>query len=393
MNRTWYMRFFLTLVLVGLSAYLLYPSYYYYYRATPEQRDDADKFCKAMPRGMHCKKFNLGLDLQGGVHLVLGVEVEKAVQQKADRLADAMRDELKTTKIAFSRVDRPRNTADIVVTLAPDANVDSFEKMVRKSFSVLRVVQHQAKVLTLALTDQYASEVRDSAVDQAIKTIRNRADKLGVTEPTIAKRGSDNILIQLPGVRDPDRAISVIGRTAQLEFKIVDAEGTAVFDEVPDSQLPPGVMRRENTFESHGGKAVREVYFELPADQKDALEKVLLTKIPSDREIAYGDLDKKGNVGAAPQATHPLRTYLVNSRPGITGDYLTDAAVEQSRDVPGDYYVTMTFDPKGAKIFEKLTEENERRMMAIVLDQKVNSAQIIGYTIGAERTCRIDGGI
>src|SRR5512142_2780947 len=128
MERAWYLKLLLTLALIAGSFYLLYPSYFYYAKATDEQRADADKFCKSMPKGMHCKKFNLGLDLQGGVHLVMGVEVEKAVQQKADRLADAVRDELKTQKIAFTRVDRPRNTADIVVTLAPDANVDSFEK-------------------------------------------------------------------------------------------------------------------------------------------------------------------------------------------------------------------------------------------------------------------------
>lgn len=382
MNRAWYLKFILTLILLVGSLYLLYPSYCFYYRATAAQREDNEAFCKTMPRGMHCKKFNLGLDLFGGVHLVMGVEVEKAVQQKADRLSDSLRDELKTAKIGFSRVDRPRNTHDIVVTLAPDATVDSLEKMLRKSFSVLRVVQRQDRVITLTITDEYADQVRESAVEQAIKTIRNRADKLGVSEPTIAKRGSDNILIQLPGVRDPERAIAVIGRTAQLEFKIIDAEATAVFDEIADSQLPPGVVRRENTFEGHGGKPTREVYFEVPPDQKDAVEKLLDTKISSDREILFGDLERRSAVGAAPEQAQHLRTYLGTSRPGITGDYLTDANVEQSHEIPGEYYVTMTFDQKGAKIFEKLTEENERRMMAIVLDKKVNSAPVIQEKIG-----------
>jgi preprotein translocase subunit SecD len=380
MNRAWYLKLLATLVLFVGSVYILYPSYYYFYRATDEQRADNDKLCKAMPRYMHCKKFNLGLDLQGGVHLVMGVEVEKAVQQKADRLADALRDALKTAKVPYGRIDRPRNTADIVVALAPDASVDAFEKLVRKDFTVLRVVSRRDKLATLTLTDEYANDVRTQAVDQAIKTIRNRADKLGVTEPTIAKRGSDNILIQLPGVSDPERAINVIGRTAQLEFKIVDAEATAVFDEIPDSQLPPGVVRRENTFEGHGGKPTREVYFEVPPGEKDALEKLLTPKIASDREILVGDLEKKG-VGTA-QETRLLRTYLVTTRPGITGDYLTDARAEQDQEMPGNWYVTMDFDPKGANIFAKLTEDNERRMMAIVLDQKVSSAPIIQEKIG-----------
>ncbi len=383
MNRAWYFKFFLTASLLVLAGYLLYPSYFYFYRATAEQRDDGDKFCKAMPRFMHCKKFNLGLDLQGGVHLVMGVEVEKAVQQRADRLSDGLRDELQKQKIAFTRIDRPRDSAEIVVTMGEDEAVDGLEKLLRKDFTVLKVVERDDNKLTLGLIDDYAQEIRDSAVEQAIKTIRNRADKLGVTEPTIAKRGTDNILIQLPGLRDPERAISVIGRTAQLEFKIVDAEATAVFDDIADSELPEGVVRREHTFEGHAGKVTREVYFELPSEQREALEQLLLAKIPADREIAVGEVDD-GAVAKGPggKAARMLRTFLVTSRPGITGDYLTDANVEQSHDLPGDYYVTMTFDPKGAKIFEKLTEDNAKRMMAIVLDGKVNSAPVIQERIG-----------
>jgi preprotein translocase subunit SecD len=380
MQRAWYLKLLLTFVLFAGSLYLLYPSYFFYAKATDEQRADNDKFCKAMPKGMHCKKFNLGLDLQGGVHLVMGVEVEKAVQQKADRLADAVRDELKTQKIAFSRVDRPRNTSDIVVTLAPDASVDAFEKFIRKDFQVLRTVRRQDKTVTLVLTDEYANQVRESAVDQAIKTIRNRADKLGVTEPTIAKRGTDNILIQLPGVRDPERAISVIGRTAQLEFKMVDAEATAVFDEIPEAQLPPGVVRRTTTVGAEEGKPTREVFFELPVEQKAAVEQLLNSKIPSDREIAFKDEATEG-VGKAVKVK-TVRTFLLNSRAGITGDYLTDAQPVQDRELGGNWAVTMTFDAKGAKIFEKLTEENVGRQMAIVLDKKVNSAPVIREKIG-----------
>jgi preprotein translocase subunit SecD len=381
MYRAWYLKFILTLVLFFGSGYLLYPSWVYYTRATDEQRADAEKFCKSMPRGMHCKKFNLGLDLQGGVHLVMGVEVEKAVQQKADRLADALRDELKTAKIGFSSVARPRNTAEIVVTLAPDASIDAFDKQMRKTFQfTLRASRRQDRVITFVLTDEYANQVKESAVDQAIKTIRNRADKLGVTEPTIAKRGTDNILIQLPGVRDPERAIAVIGRTAQLEFKMVDTAATMVFDEIKDDQLPPGVTRHSETVGQEEGRSVRGVYFELPVEQREAVEVLLSAKIASDREIGFAQLETRG-VGNA-KAVKTMRTYLLTSRPGITGDYLTDASAAQDTQMAGGWYVTMTFDPKGARIFEKLTEENVGRQMAIVLDKKVNSAPVIREKIG-----------
>src|SRR4051794_12599547 len=124
MNREWYYRLFLVLGLCAMAAYLLYPSYYYFFKATDEQKDDNAKFCSAIPAWMSCKKFNLGLDLQGGIHLVMGVEVEKAVQQRADRLADALRDGLKEQNVAFTRVDRPRDSAEIIVSLAPATEVE-----------------------------------------------------------------------------------------------------------------------------------------------------------------------------------------------------------------------------------------------------------------------------
>ena len=384
MTRGWYFRFLSTALLTAAALYLLYPSYFYFYKATEEQRDDNQKFCAAMPTWMHCKKFALGLDLQGGVHLVLGVEVDKAVEQRVDRLSDVLRDGLKEQKIPFTRVDRPRDTAEVVVSLAPDADVDAFEKYLRKDIPVFVVERRAGKVLTLVLEEREADYVRDSALEQAIRTIRNRADKLGVTEPTIAKRGKNNILIQLPGVKDPDRAIGIIGRTAQLEFKIVDAEATAVFDEIPAADLPAGVTRKEDTTSGPSGRPLREVYFELPASQQEAVERLLAPKIPSDRVLAVGEIER--NVGPQPTTRAPqdvmLRTYLLAARPGITGDYLTDAKAVQDPEMPSNYYVTMTFDQKGAKIFEKLTAENEKRKMAIVLDGKVNSAPVIQEKIG-----------
>jgi len=378
MDRGWYGRLLVVLGVCMVAVYLLYPSYYYYFEATPQERDSNTKFCQALPSWSTCTKFNLGLDLQGGVHLVMGVEVEKAVEQRADRVADSLRDGLKEQSLAFTRVQRPRDTSEIVVTLAPGTDVGAFEKYLRKDFRILEVARHQGSTLTLELTDKEADYVRNSAIDQAIKTIRNRADKLGVTEPTIAKRGTDNILIQLPGVKDPERAIDIIGRTAQLEFKIVDEEATAVFDTIDEKDFPKGVTRHETSFEGPGGKSIREVYFDVPDSEKDAMVALLTPKIPGNREIGFSDL--------APDPKRPgikrLRTYLVNSQPGITGDYLSNAQVRQNPDLPSDYYVTMTFDAKGAQLFSDLTEKNTLRHMAIVLDDKISSAPIIQEKIG-----------
>lgn len=381
MSRSWYVRCGLIVAVLIVTAYLIYPSYFFYFEATQEQQEDHTKFCDALPAWATCKKFSLGLDLQGGVHLVMGVRVDKAVEQRSDRVADALRESLQEEKIAFLRLDRPRDTADIVLTLSPDADVQALEKFLRKEFSVLQLLGRQDNVLTLGLVDEETEYVEDNAVEQAIKTIRNRADKLGVTEPTIAKRGNDSVLIQLPGVKDPERAIALIGRTAQLQFHIVDAKATHVFDDIAEEDFPEGVRRQQYSFEGQEGENVREVYFELPRGKEDAVRVLLEKHLSGDRIIGFGVLEGPKKGPAANQQER-LRTYVLYARPGITGDYLRDASVQQDPNMPTDYYVSMSFDTKGAKIFEHLTEQHVRQHMAIVLDGKVNSAPVIQEKIG-----------
>lgn len=382
MERGWYFRLVMVLAVVLTAGYLLYPSFYFYTQATETERESHTEFCKALPTWVSCNKLSLGLDLQGGVHLVMGVRVEKAVEHRLDRVADSLREALKAANLGFSRIDRPRDQTKIVVVLADNADPDAFEKLLRADFSAAEVASHEGKTYNVQLLPAEVDAVKASAVEQAIKTIRNRADKLGVTEPAIARRGADSVLIQLPGVKDPERAIDIIGRTAQLEFKIVDEAATAVFDEIADADLPEGASRQQTTVEGPGGEPVREVFFEVGEDKKEALLAVLAAKVPSSREVAFG-LTFDGTTGLPKQGV--MRTYLLDARAGITGDYLTDAAPQQDPQLPGQWHVSMSFDMEGARIFERLTEQNVRRRMAIVLDDVVNSAPVINEKIGGGR--------
>ncbi len=378
MNSNWVLRLVLVVGVLAGALYTLYPSVEYYGRATQEQRDDRDVFCKSLPVWSHCKIFNLGLDLQGGVHLVMSVRVEKAVEQRLERVADALREALKNEKIAFTKLERPRDTSELVLELAPEASPDAARALLARDFTVLNIVSRDGNTMRFDLVPQEAEAVRTAAVDQAINVIRNRADKLGVTEPQIAKRGTNAILVQLPGVKDPERAIDVIGRTAQLEFKIVDTEATAAFDAITD--LPPGVVKREDMMEGPNGQSVREVYFELPASERNAVKELLTSKIPPNRDIGFGKIGEKR--GAAANRNETLRTYVLDARAGITGDFLINATVQQDQEVRSKHHVGIEFDPEGAKIFEKLTADNVKRRMAIVLDGNVNSAPSISEKIG-----------
>ena len=376
MDRGWYVRLTMLLGLCALAVYFLYPSYHYFFKATEEERESNVKFCKALPKWAHCSKLNLGLDLQGGVHLVMGVRVDKAIAHRADRLADGIRDNLEEHQLAVTKIERPRDNAEIRIELASGTAPDAVERQLRKDFPILDVTRTGNNLLVATLSKEEADSVRDSAVDQSIKTIRNRADKLGVTEPTIARRGTDQVLIQLPGVKDPQHAIDIIGRTAQLEFSMVDNEGSSVFDAISEKKLPEGVSKK--LLGTGRGKGGREVYFELPEAQSEAVIALLTPKIPDNRIVAFGPVQLPNGM----EKPGTVRTYLLSARPGITGDYLTNAQVQQNRDMPSDYYVTMTFDSEGAKIFEKLTADNVGRSMAIVLDGKITSAPVIQEKIG-----------
>lgn len=393
MDRGWYMRLLLTVGVVGLAAFMIYPSYYYYTdfaprmeaqaSAAPEDALDYDDFCGELPLGVPCSKFNLGLDLQGGVHLVMGVEVDKAVEQRLDRVAESLRESMKEKGIPFTRIDRPKDALYFTVDLAPDADTTALEKLLQLDFSVLDVEERTPERFTLELLAEEARFQRNAAVEQAIKTIRSRADKFGVTEPTIARRGEDSILIQLPGLKDPERAIALIGKTAQLTFKIVDTEGSSVLTSVDERELPEGTKRLERT--SNAGV---ETYFEVPESKKEELLALVAPVIPSNRELLFG---VKSDPDPSKAGDAILESYYLDAVPGITGEYLTSAQARQDPELPSQYNVVMDFDVQGAKIFGDLTGANVNKHMAIVLDDQVNSAPIITEKI-AGGTARISLG-
>ena len=385
MQRGWTFRLLTLSGFCIFAVYALFPSYVYYFRATEAERASNQAFCRSLPGWAHCAKLNLGLDLQGGVHLVMGVRTDKAVDNRLDRLGDAVTEALRDKKLPAVSVERDVKDASLRLRFVgptpvgggeppavqvSEEDVQATERLLRRDYGVLDVSRAEGG-LALRLSGEEAQAIRDGAVEQTIKSIRNRADKLGVTEPTIARRGSDSILIQLPGVKDPQHAIDIIGRTAQLEFTMVDEAATASLRRLTERELPEGVTLRRQGRE-------RERSLDVAEEAQDAVRALLAGKLKKNRALAFGPaLTERGE-----ERPGHLRPYVVDARPAITGDYLTHAQVQQNPEGPGDYFVTMTFDESGAKLFERLTAANVGRSMAIVLDGKVSSAPTISEKIG-----------
>ncbi len=193
--------------------------------------------------------------------------------------------------------------------------------------------------VTLDLPERETEHIKKLAVEQALETIRNRIDQFGVSEPDIRNQGEKRILIQLPGIKDTQRAKELIGRTALLEFKLLDETGD--LDAAVKGDLPPG----------------SELLYEIKEDPSTNRT----TRIP----------------------------YLVQKRAHLTGAYLTDARVQIDSQY-NEPYVSIDFDKKGARIFERVTEENVKKRLAIVLDDKVYSAPVIQEKISGG-SARITG--
>ena len=168
------------------------------------------------------KTINLGLDLQGGLHLVLGVDVDQAIGSQVSRTGDTIKAELQTKGIGVSKVER-RGVSELEIQLvSPQQWKDAQTVWTDMGTFDVKESDPATGRVVLALKSGEIRQLRELAVRQVLETIRNRIDQFGVAEPSIQQQGDNRILIQLPGVDDPQRAKDLLGKTALLEFKLVD---------------------------------------------------------------------------------------------------------------------------------------------------------------------------
>lgn len=330
-------RLLLLAVTVVISVVFFLPS-------TPWYKDFPDWWKRYLPS----KGITLGLDLQGGMHLVLEVEEEKAVENLIDRSAGNMKDLLTEKKFEVAEVKRTGFQEITVVLPTTDARADVV-KQISDNFPNLIPQDTNGVDLIFRLRDGEIKRIKDSATSQALETIRNRIDQFGVAEPLIQRQGERQIVIQLPGIQDPQRAVSLIGKTALLEFRLLDEEAPLA-RALPLSILP----ENEEAFIAEQGP-----------------------KMPEGDEILFERIEDK-DTGRVIK-----RPYVVKKRSLMMGDVLTDARVSIGQF--NEPYVAITLDSTGARLFERITGENIKKRLAIVLDNNVYSAPVIQDKISGGR--------
>jgi len=274
----------------------------------------------------------LGLDLQGGLHLVYEVDGDGAVQIITERTADVLKEALAEKGLSVDI-----KTEGLLIKVDPTS--PEVTGAISKDYPNLELTADGA----YRIKEADAKYIRDSAPDQVIERIRNRIDKLGVREPNIVRQGKNQVLIQLPGIKDPERAKDIIGKPGLLEFKIADDEAPVA------AELPQQIV---------------------PDAESQVLEE-FKDKIPAGDEIRFIVVKDKNTHEVV--AKQPI---LLKSKVELRGDLLTDASVQIDQRF-NEPYVALRFNPTGAKIFEKVTAANTQKRMAIVLDGTVHSAPVI----------------
>jgi len=269
------------------------------------------------------EKVHLGLDLQGGLHLLLEVQVDKAIERTLERRAEALRRDLVAKGLTVVAVE-PNGLQGLRLVFSKPPERSVVEEVVRNQDPSSEVRQQAPEVWLYNVSATEIQHFRASAVDQALEKIRNRIDAFGVSEPSISREGTQRIVVQLPGLTDTKRAIDLIGKTAQLELKMVHSQASS-----PTATPPPGTQ-------------------------------LLFMKKKDPRS---GQLVDAG-------------AYFVERRAAVSGDMLADARAVPDQST-AQYYVLMRLDSRGKKIFERVTRDNVGRAMAIVLDDTIFSAPVI----------------
>ncbi|MDP6619905.1 MAG: protein translocase subunit SecD, partial [Nitrospinota bacterium] len=269
------------------------------------------------------KTIKLGLDLQGGMHLVLEVEAEKAIEGSMERAFGEIRGRLNRKGVKYVNFSRE---GDILkVTLPEKRDVRKVSTLVQ-DFADLRMKREKGNTHLIEMAPAAKTRVKDLAVRQALETMRNRIDQFGVAEPSLIRQGNRRLVIQLPGVKDPERAKRLIGRTALLEFKLVDEQNSV--DEALTGRVPPG------------------------------------------SEILYQPI-----INRKTRKEERRTPFLVKRRTVLTGNSLVDARVEFGQF--NQPRVSVRFDGRGSRIFDRITAANVGKRLAIVLDKRIYSAPVI----------------
>ncbi len=260
----------------------------------------------------------LGLDLQGGSYLLLEVDLEAVEKEQLTNLEETVRGALREERLGYRNL-RATET-EVFVTIPDDSDLAAARTAIRTAATEMELDSLDGNRLRITIPDKVRSDQATAAVTQSLEIVRRRIDEFGTSEPSIQRQGSDRIIVELPGVGDPERVKDLIGQTAKLNFHLIEPGASGV----DPRDLPPGTM-------------------------------------------------------LVPDSETPGITHVVRRRVEVSGERLTDAQPSFGQD--GRPIVSFRFDTVGGRMFGQTTQNNVGQRLAIVLDNQVISAPVINSPI------------
>ncbi len=306
-------------------------------------------------------KLNYGLDIQGGLHLVMGVDVDGVIATSVVRQTQALKAEFTKENISIKDFNTAKaKEGQFVIDVNSLEDAKKIEAYIQKSYSTtLQVISTSASAVELKYFDANMMEQKQNVIRQAIETIRNRIDEFGVSEPSITQQGADRILVQLPGMADAEKAKQLINTTARLDFMIVS------YEKNPE-QLRALIADAEKT----GGYSMATLKY---SEYVARLNRDLEGKIPA-KTVVY--FERTGNAKTVEAGSTP---FLLKTDTDLTGDFLDSATVSFGQ--YGQPEVSLRFNPIGSNKFSDLTGTHINEQMAVVLDRVVKTAPKINTKI------------
>ena len=279
-----------------------------------------------LPSFLKSGEIRLGLDLQGGSYLLLEVDSDSLQTDRLNSVADELRISLRnaTSRIGYTNLSVAGT--NLTFSLIEEKDLEFIKEIVLNIDNTLVVNDEVYSSIKVSFSEEKIKEIKDYAILQSIEIIRRRVDEVGTNEPIIQRQGEDRILVQLPGLDDPERIKRLLGKTARMNFRMVNE--TASIDEAMSGRVPPG----------------SDLLFEID-----------------------------------PRTGEKSIPYIIYKRIGVSGDQLVDA--NPSMDQYNQPVVSLRFDSTGSRKFGDLTSKNVGKRFAIVLDGEVISAPVIREAI------------
>jgi len=361
-------RIFLLFATLLFSIYLLIPTWIRFSTGKP-----IPKIARAEdPWYFHyipSETLKLGLDLKGGLHLVLGIDFEEVHRDSINKLKNDLKNLLDSEKIDGVSLD---TTADnrILASFKSEDQWKKADKLIGERYGQVIDFEGQKNgEAKLKMNLAYEAEVNNRAIEQSLETLRNRIDEFGIAEPIITRQGDEKIMVQFPGIQEPGRLKDIISRTAKLSFQVVRSGPETADPQAKPEQLDKWI----NDFKTEK-KIVIDAVTPITQHLRE-LNLWLAGKIPAGTEVLF---QKRININTRQAEYLP---YLLEKDSLVTGEDLQDArySYDSQTNLPE---VNFQLTPVGATKFEKATGANVGKFMAIVLDSNVHSAPRIREKIG-----------